>query len=231
MHSNASLTRPLGLRSKIALGNARMSLVHTPNGTLQGLVSDGVTRFRGVPYATAERFAPPVPAPAWSGVRDATSHGPIAPQPPSRLRTAMGDYQRPQAEDCLTLTIATPSTEGARPVIVWLHGGAYLSGAGSLDWYDGGPLARDGDCVVVGVNYRLGALGFLKLLGLAEGNMGLLDMLAALRWVRDNIAAFGGDPARVTVMGQSAGAHAIMLLLTMEESARQFCHRLAGNHR
>ncbi len=184
------------------------------SGSVRGVA--GVTVFRGVPYASAGRFGSPRPTTGWHGERDATRHGPIAPQPPSRLRTAMGDFSRPQDEDCQSLTIATPAADGGkRAVIVFLHGGAYLSGAGSLDWYDASTLARDGDVVVVGVNYRLGALGFLHLPGVAEGNMGLQDMVVALQWVRDHIAAFGGDPDNVTVMGQSAGAHAIMCLLTM----------------
>lgn len=200
-----------------------MSTVTTGLGNLRGVAA--VRVFRGVPYATARRFGPPAPVAAWSGLRDATRHGPIPPQAASRLRAAMGDTVREQGEDCLTLTIATPATDGAaRPVLVFLHGGAYLSGAGSLDWYDGSVLARDGDVVAVGVNYRLGALGFLHLPGVAEGNMGLQDMVAALRWVRDNIAAFGGNPANVTVMGQSAGAHAIMCLLTMWDTHGLF-HR------
>jgi para-nitrobenzyl esterase len=205
-----------------------MSIARTAQGDVQGFVANGVLNFRNIPYAAppvgALRFAPPAPPADRAGLRDATAHGPIAPQPPSRLRAAMGDFSRPQSEDCLTLTIATPAVTGRRPVIVWLHGGAYFTGAGSLDWYDGAHLARDGDAVFVGVNYRLGAFGFLHLPGVAEGNMALADMVAALRWVRANIAAFGGDPARVTVMGQSAGAHAIMLLLRLPETEGLF-HR------
>jgi carboxylesterase type B len=201
----------------------------TDLGALAGEAGDGVVLFRNVPYAappTGERrFAAPHPASPWEGIRNATRHGPIAPQPPSRLRAAMGDFERPQSEDCLTLTIATPAADdGTRPVIVWLHGGAYMTGAGSLDWYEGGVLARDGDCVVVGVNYRLGALGFLHHPAIGVANCALLDMIAALGWVRDHIAAFGGDPGQVTVMGQSAGAHAIMCLLTMPD-ARGLFHR------
>ncbi len=205
-----------------------MTIVHTRQGDLRGLAANGVLNFRRIPYAAPPtgplRFAPPQPPAAWPGLRDATAHGPIAPQPPSRLRAAMGDFDRPQSEDCLTLTIATPATTGARPVIVWLHGGAYFTGAGSLEWYDGAHLARDGDTVFVAVNYRLGALGFLHLPGVADGNMALLDIIAALRWVQANIAAFGGDPTRVTLMGQSAGAHAIMLLLTRPDTDGLF-HR------
>ncbi len=202
-----------------------MTLARTDLGTLRGVAEAGVVKFRGVPYASARRFAAPQPVAPWSGEWDATAHGPIAPQPASRLAAAMGDYARPQAEDCLTLTIATPAVDaGQRPVIVFLHGGAYLSGAGSLDWYDGGALAAEGDCVVVGVNYRLGALGWLHLPGVAEGNAGLWDMVAALRFVQAHIHAFGGDPAQVTLAGQSAGAHAIMCLLALPETQGLF-HR------
>jgi para-nitrobenzyl esterase len=203
------------------------AIARTALGDLGGLATDGVLTFRNVPYAAPplgpRRFAPPAPVEPWQGMRDATTHGPVPPQPPSRLRIAMGDFDRPQSEDCLTLTIATPGTAGARPVIVWLHGGAYLAGAGSLDWYAGETLAHEGDAVFVSVNYRLGALGFLHHPAVGAGNYALQDMVAALTWVRDHIAAFGGDPARVTLMGQSAGAHAIMCLLTMP--ARALFHR------
>lgn len=199
-----------------------MTVAKTDLGDVRGLAGDGVIRFRGLPYATAPRFGRPEPVASMPAA--ALAHAPIPPQPPSRLRAAMGDYDLIQDEDCLTLTIATPALSGSRPVIVVLHGGAYLSGAGSLDWYDGATLARDGDCVVVGVNYRLGALGWLHLPPVSEGNNGLHDMLAALRFVRAHIAAFGGDPEHVTVLGQSAGAHAIMCLLVMEEAKGLF-HR------
>ncbi|MDE2334638.1 MAG: carboxylesterase/lipase family protein [Rhodospirillales bacterium] len=199
-----------------------MTVAKTGLGDLRGLAGDGVIRFRGLAYARASRFGRPHAAA--SVPAEALAHGPIPPQPPSRLRAAMGDYDLDQGEDCLTLTIATPALSGSRPVIVVLHGGAYLSGAGSLAWYDGATLARDGDCVVVGVNYRLGALGWLHLPPVSQGNNGLHDMLAALRFVRAHIAAFGGDPERVTLLGQSAGAHAIMCLLAMEE-ARGLLHR------
>jgi para-nitrobenzyl esterase len=189
----------------------------TSLGDVIGEAADGIVRFRTVRYATPPvgdlRFAPPSPLTAWSGACDARGVGPIAPQPPSRLAMAMGHFERAQSEDCLTLAITTPAIEGHRPVIVWLHGGAFLSGAGSLDWYDGGPLTKSGGVVVVRVNYRLGPLGFLRFPGLADGRMGLHDIATALRFVRDHIAAFGGDPACVTVMGQSAGGAAIMRLL------------------
>jgi para-nitrobenzyl esterase len=193
-------------------------IARTALGALSGLWQDGIAVFRGVPYAAPpvgeRRLAPAASHAPWSAVRDATRHGPIAPQTPSRLRVAMGDFTRPQDEDCLTLTIWTPALDGARrPVLVWLHGGAYTTGAASLDWYDGSVLCREGDIVVVGVNYRLGALGFLHCPGVSDGNLGIDDQQAALIWVRDHIASFGGDPTCVTVCGQSAGGGSIAHLL------------------
>ncbi len=186
--------------------------VQTASGTLRGAVEAGCTVFRGVPYAAPPvgrlRFQPAEAAVPWSGERDATRHGPIAPQNASDLRHFMGDFANEQGEDCLTLTIWAPATEGARrPVLLWLHGGAFVSGAGSLDWYSGAQLALAGDIVVVHANYRLGALGWLHWPGVAPGNMALSDQAMALRWVHDNIAAFGGDPACLTLGGQSAGAN------------------------
>ncbi len=202
-------------------------VAHTALGDLRGAWRDGIVAFHAVPYAAPPvgelRFAPAAPVHAWSGQRDATRHGPIAPQVPSRLRVAMGDFVRPQDEDCLTLTICTPAPDAkARPVLVWLHGGAWISGAGSLDWYDGSRLAREGDIVLVGVNYRLGALGWLHRPGIVDAEAGTSDMVAALAWVRDHIAGFGGDPACVTVMGQSAGATSIGRLLMLPEARGLF---------
>ncbi len=200
-----------------------MSLARLAVGRLLG--SPGVTVFRGVPYAAARRFQPPEPLTAWGDLREARTHGPIAPQPVTPLTADL-----PQDEACLTLSVATPGLPGAGdshpawPVIVHLHGGLYQTGAGSLDLHDPGLLASDGECVVVSLNYRLGVLGFLHLPGVAEGNMGLQDMIAGLRWVRDNIGAFGGDAANVTLVGHDAGAHAILCLLTMWESQGLF-HR------
>lgn len=189
-------------------------VVETASGALRGTEDAGVKVFRGVPYAAPPvghlRFMPPEPVPHWQGVRDARHHGPIAPQLPTTVIHAMGDVTAPQGEDCLTLTIWTPRADGARrPVLVWLHGGSFTSGAASLDWYNGANLARIGDIVVVGVNYRLGALGFLCHEGIAGGNMGLLDQQTAFSWIAGNIEFFGGDPTRITLAGQSAGADAI----------------------
>lgn len=195
-------------------------IVRTKSGQLRGARENGVAVFRAVPYAAPPvgdlRFAPPQPAPAWPGVRDATKDGPIPPQGRSRLAHVMGDFEREQSEDCLTLNIWTPAPDGKkRPVMVWIHGGAYSSGSGSLAWYSGERFAANGDVVFVSINYRLGILGFLCLPGVSPGNLGLLDQVAALRFVRENIAAFGGDPDNVTVVGQSAGAASIAFLMTM----------------
>jgi para-nitrobenzyl esterase len=205
-------------------------VAHTSLGDLRGVYTDGIAAFRGVPFAAPPlgelRFAPAAPIGAWNGQRDATRHGPIAPQLPSRLGVAMGNFSRPHNEDCLTLTICTPAPDGKpRPVLVWLHGGAWISGAGSLDWYDGSRLAREGDIVFVGVNYRLGALGWLHRPGIVDVEAGTSDTIAALGWVRDHIAGFGGDPNCVTIMGQSAGATSIGRLL-MLPAARSLFRRV-----
>lgn len=185
-------------------------------GTLTGVREAGVCRYSAIPYAEAPvgplRFAPPRPA-AWRGGRDATRPGTVAPQLPSRLRGAMGDFSAERSEDCLHLTVWTPAADGKRrPVVVWLHGGAWQSGGGALDWYDGSRLAQRGDMVVVAVNYRLAALGWLYVPG-ETANVGLLDQEAAIDWVLDNIQDLGGDPERLTVMGQSAGASSICAML------------------
>ncbi len=200
--------------------------IRTSCGVLRGLRAGGAVQYRNVPYAApptgALRFAPPRAPLPWVGVRDATVHGPIPPQRPSRLAAAIGDFSRPQGEDCLTLTLTVPEVSGgALPVLVFLHGGAYQACAGSLDWFDGTSLAVRGKMVVVTVNYRLGALGFLAA-GSGGGRQGLDDMMAALRWVAREIAAFGGDPDHISVAGQSAGAHAILCMLALPEGRGLF---------
>lgn len=206
-------------------------IVHAPAGDIRGFLRDGAASFWGVPYAEPpvgeRRFLPPEPMKAWDGVFDALQHGPIAPQGPSDLEATMGSFRREWSEDCLTLTINAPlSPEGAMPdpdaklpVAVWFHGGANISGAGSLDWYDGAPLAKRGRMIVVGVNFRLAALGFLWHPAVNTKNLSILDQIEALRWVQRNIAAFGGDPAKVTVFGQSAGGNAIVHMTAMPETA------------
>ncbi|GGU09841.1 carboxylesterase family protein [Actinomadura citrea] len=189
-------------------------LVHAPAGALRGASTGAVTAFLGIPYGMAERFAAPRPVPVWEGVRDAGRPGPACPQPPSRLERVMGPgSDLVQDEGCLSLNVWTPGGTGL-PVLVWLHGGGFTSGSGAEAWYDGALLAERGRMVVVTVNYRLGALGYLYLSPtFGPANVGLLDQIAALGWVRENIAAFGGDPGRVTLAGQSAGALSALALL------------------
>ncbi len=214
-----------GRRTAVSISKNDAPVARTALGALQGVVENGVAVFRGVPYATAARFQPPLPVAAWSEVLVADRDGPIAPQLPSRLAQVMGDFARPQGDDCLSLTVWTPAVDQAkRPVVVWIHGGAFMSGAGSLDWYDGGVLAQRGDLVVVAINYRLGALGFLDLEEVSPPNLGLRDQAMALGWVRDHIAAFGGDPGNVTVAGQSAGALSILAHLA-SPARRDLFHR------
>jgi para-nitrobenzyl esterase len=201
--------------------------IEIAGGKLRGRRQNGIDVFHSVPFAAppvgSRRFQLPHSVQPWTGVRDTTKPGPVCPQAPSRLRFAMGDFVADQNEDCLHVAVWTPAADGARrPVLVWLHGGAYMSGGGALDWYSGEHLAREGDLVVVGLNYRVGALGFLYHPGLSPGNLGLLDQQAALEWVRDNIAAFGGDPGNVTVWGQSAGAQSIVFLQARQQARGLF---------
>lgn len=202
-------------------------VVRCRTGELRGTRAKGVAAFRGIPYALPPlgelRFARPQSVLPWSGVLDATRDGPIAPQGRSRLAHVMGNFDRPQSEDCLSLNIWTPNADSEkRPVLVWIHGGAYSSGAGSLPWYAGDRLAANGDVVAVSINYRLGALGFLFLPEISGGNLGLLDQIEALRFIRNNISTFGGDPDNVTVMGQSAGAASIAILMTLPSARGLF---------
>jgi para-nitrobenzyl esterase len=201
-------------------------LVDVPSGRLQGkwTPEGDVAMFRSVPYAAPPvgraRFRPPQPVEAWAGARDATRFGPRAPQTAGFMEAMWGTKPLVTDEDCLQLNVWTPAPDdGRRPVMVWIHGGGFMTGAGSTPWYDGRGFVRSGDVVVVTINYRLGALGFLHLAEVGgeawagSGNCGILDQVAALTWVRDNIAAFGGDPANVTVFGESAGAMSVGTLL------------------
>lgn len=191
---------------------------------------DGVVVFRAIPYAApptaALRWRPPHPPAEWHVPRDATRVGPAAPQPRGGgLDSLVPDMAvGPTDEDCLTVDVWTPAVDTAsRPVLVWLHGGAFTIGNASLASYDGARLAANEDVVVVNANYRLGALGFLLIDHPdAVANCGLLDQIAALEWVRDNIAAFGGDPGRVAVFGESAGGGSVLSLLSMPRSEGLF---------
>jgi para-nitrobenzyl esterase len=195
------------------------------SGTVEGFTRDGVNRWRSIPYARPPvgrlRMRAPQPVEPWPGVRYCHGYGYCAPQQRKYTILAPGKYQ-PMSEDCLTLNVVTPKRPADRPlpVMVFIHGGGYLLGSSATPIYDGAALARKG-CVFVSVNYRLGALGCLDLSSLSNGditiddNLFLRDLVMALRWVRDNIAVFGGDPDKVTIFGESAGAHAVATLLAV----------------
>ncbi|MDR7156283.1 para-nitrobenzyl esterase [Sphingobium xenophagum] len=194
-------------------------VVATQSGLVRGSSAQGARRWLGIPYAQAARFTAPVAAPTWADVRDATVPGPQCPQmygnAAKRARIAQPDF----SEDCLTVNIYAPDDLGEDerlPVYVWIHGGAFVAGSGNS--YDGSQLARDGRIIVVTINYRVGVLGFVNLgaaLNSADmpSNLGVRDQISALTWVQNNIAAFGGNPDRVTIGGQSAGSMSVSLLL------------------
>jgi para-nitrobenzyl esterase len=198
---------------------AKEAVVSIPQGRLRGRIEDGVAAFKGIPYAAppvgVNRFLAPQPVEAWSGVRSALEYGPVVPQTPypPPFAQLLGD-QGTAGADCLSVNVWTPGPENrGLPVMVWIHGGAFAHGSGSLPVYDGHRFARDG-VVCVTLNYRLGADGFLDL-DEASPNRGLLDQVTALQWVQANIEAFGGNPATVTVFGESAGAFSIATLMAM----------------
>jgi para-nitrobenzyl esterase len=224
-------------------GDIGAPVAETRAGRVRGAMVDGVAAFKSIPYgattAGSARFLPPLPPAAWAGIRDATAYAGHAPQMGLRSATrpeladlyGPGDAS-PPSEDCLTVNVWTPAAgDGARrPVMVWLHGGAFSYGTGNGERTRGSRLARRGDVVVVCVNHRLNILGFLDLsaAGGAEyrhsGNAGMLDIVAALEWVRDNIAAFGGDPGCVTVFGESGGGGKVCTLMAMP-AAQGLFHR------
>jgi para-nitrobenzyl esterase len=223
----------LGAAIPFATGNTETtsmhSIVETTRGKVRGKQIGGVHVFKGIPYGadtTARRFMSPVPAPAWSGVRDALDYGPRAPQPPRTIHpllTGWKDGSTSMSEDCLVLNVWTRglNDDGKRPVMVWFHGGGFGAGSGSNHVYDGTTLCRRGDAVVVSINHRLNAFGYLYLAELGgpefadSGNAGMLDLVLALQWVRDNAAAFGGDPSNVTIFGESGGGGKVSYLLGM----------------
>lgn len=210
-------------------------IVETSNGKVQGLTQEGVHVFKGMRYGAstggANRFMPPQPVAAWTGVQDATVFGHSAPQSAPHYDVLSQWYieLEPISEDCLFLNVftSTLSSSARRPVMVWLHGGSWSSCAGTAPGFDGTNLARDGDVVVVTINHRLNLFGYIEL-GMEDerfadaGNAGVLDMVAALRWVRDNIERFGGDPKNITIFGQSGGASKVTALLDMQEAKGLF---------
>lgn len=223
------------------------AIVETTIGRIQGMQQDGLNLFRGIPFAAPpvgdKRWLPPEPVTSWTGILDATSFGPTSSQP-----TAMGmpgmvmppeweavldvwgaNAPSPQSEDCLYLNIWSPGLDDARrPVMFWIHGGGFTQGSGSAWIFHGDVLAKRGDVVVVSINYRLGALGFLNLNEVtggripSTGNEGLLDQVAGLEWVRDNITRFGGDPDNVTIFGESAGGMSVGSLLGLPRAKGLF---------
>jgi para-nitrobenzyl esterase len=206
--------------------------VTTSLGSVRGLARGRVDAFLGIPYAAAPvgalRFERPQPALVWRGVRDAIAHGAAPLQAADGLSLELGLLaEHPQSEDCLTLNVWRPTAPAREPraVMVWLHGGAFASGTAAGPAYQGAALAERGDVLVVSLNYRVGALGFL-LLGAGRTNLGLLDQIAALRFVQREIAAFGGDPARVSVFGESAGAGSIVALLAMPAARGLFARAI-----
>ena len=243
-------------------------IVDTNNGKVRGVAGDGVNIFKGIPYAgpadDMRRFAPPARPEPWPGVRDALEYGPTAMQdpdafglPPELIALLPVREAVPMDENCLVLNVWTPAVNdgGRRPVMFWCHGGAFIAGSGSSAWYEGTDLCRKGDVVVVTINHRLGAFGYLQLEDLgntrrseaepskrvsevrtareardsknqfgSSGNAGMLDIVAALEWVRDNIANFGGDPGNVTIFGESGGGAKVSVLMAMP-TARGLFHK------
>ena len=208
--------------------SATQPVVTTTSGPVRGRTRDGVTSFLGIPYAASPtgdlRFAAPAPPGPWSEIRDADAFGPTPPKPPypAAIGAILHETEVP-GDDYLNLNVWTPDVNARElPVMVWVHGGAFVNGNSSLPTYGGQAFARDG-VVLVTINYRLGVDGFTYLADApAPANRGLLDQIAAFEWVRDNIAAFGGDPGNVTAFGESAGAMSVTTLIAMPAAAGLF---------
>ena len=217
--------------------SAKAATVQTVSGPVAGYVDDGVFTFKGIPYAKAERFMPATDPDPWTEVRHSRAYGPTCPQD-----KRAGWWSDDQAfamhledgfpdEDCLRVNIWTGGLKNGvkRPVMVWLHGGGFRAGSGQeLISYDGANLARDHGVVVVTLNHRLNVLGFLDLSAYGakyakSANLGMTDIVKALEWVRDNIAAFGGDPDNVTIFGQSGGGGKVSTLMAMPSAKGLFC--------
>ncbi|MEO8115422.1 MAG: carboxylesterase family protein [Phenylobacterium sp.] len=227
-------TAALGLAASSAARAERGPLVDAPAGAVEGRMDAGVRVFKGLPYARAARWTPPTPAAKWPDVRDATRFGPACFQPKALPGSSIyADDPGPMSEDCLSLNVWTPKDARAAPVLVWIHGGSLTTGSSHESLYDGARLASRG-VVVVSINYRLGVLGYLAHPGLSaesplgiSGNYGLLDQIEALRWVQRNVAAFGGDPAKVTIAGESAGALSVMYLMAAPAARGLFSKAIA----
>ena len=199
-------------------------VVTAPAGAVRGVAEGEITSFKGIPYAAPPvgqmRWRPPAPAPGWTGVRDADQFGSACIQPTPLVQSIYSADLGRTSEDCLTLNVWTPDVTGKAPVMVWIHGGALVTGSSKETLYDGARLAREG-VVVVSINYRLGVLGWLSHPDLSaespaniSGNYGLLDQVAALEWIKRNIASFGGDPDKVAIAGESAGGLSVLYLMS-----------------
>jgi para-nitrobenzyl esterase len=225
----------------LSLGSASQAqtgpVVDAPAGGITGQTVGAVQVFKGLPYAAPPlgpaRWTPPKPLPRWPGVRDGTRFGPACFQPRSGPGSIYTDDPGPMSEDCLSLNVWAPANAAKAPVLVWIHGGALVAGSSHEAIYDGAKLAARG-VVVVSINYRLGVLGFLAHPGLSaesplgvSGNYGLLDQIEALRWVRRNITAFGGDPSNVTIAGQSAGGLSVLYLMAAPDARGLFAKAIA----
>lgn len=218
------------------IASAKDAIVKTESGLVAGYIEDGIYIYKGIPYAEAERFMPPTKAKTWEGIRSSRAYGPTCPQK-KRMGWMIDEMAFESrwddgypGEDCLRANIWTKGINDGkkRPVMVWLHGGGYSAGSGQeLPAYDGTNLCEKGDVVIVSLNHRLNVLGFLDLSAFGEkyaqsGNVGLLDLIAALQWVKDNIANFGGDPSNVTIFGQSGGGGKVTALLTSRRAKGLF---------
>ena len=227
----------LGLCVAAPAGAQTRPIVHAPAGAAQGETLGDLNVFKGLPYALPptgwRRWKPPADMPAWKGMRDATQFGPACVQPRSRPGSIYADDLPSMSEDCLSLNVWAPAKAQKAPVLVWIHGGSLVTGASSETVYDGAKLAEHG-VIVVSINYRLGVLGYLAHPALSaesregvSGNYGLLDQIAALRWVKANIMAFGGDSANVTIVGESAGGLSVMYLLAAPQARGLFAKAIA----
>ncbi|MFX1452379.1 MAG: carboxylesterase/lipase family protein [Promethearchaeota archaeon] len=206
----------------------KTAIIETKSGKIQGYTENGLEIFKGIPYAEPPiedlRFRQPIAKKAWDGVLDATKYGHCAFQAYSQLEEWFGKLQ-PESEDCLNLNIWTPAADNKkRPVMFWIHGGAFVIGGGIDPIYDGSTLAQRGDFVVVTINYRLGMFGYLYVPGKTI-NVGQFDQILALKWVHDNIEFFGGDPNNVTIFGESAGGYAVVTLSAMP-AAKGLFHKV-----
>ena len=220
------------------LSGPGVAVVEVEGGKLQGYIRDGIYTYHGIPYAETERFMPPTKLPSWEGIRMAVTYGAVSPQGITQAEDMFPAHwywphweprNYTQSEHCQNLNVWTPGLDNKkRPVMVWLHGGGFMAGASAVeDVYDGENLARTGDVVVVSVNHRLNVLGFLDLSAYGEefrysGNVGIMDIVSALEWVKANIAQFGGDPDNVTLFGQSGGGAKILTLMATPKASGLF---------